>query len=158
MWKYITRKSLSLNYFYSCQGTREMCTGHNPLALFFSSTAVQRRFQWLRGLRHESAAARLLGLWVRIPSGAWKMSVSCQCSELLGRGLCDEPITQPEESYRFCRVDVCDLETSSMKRPRPALDRSAITKEQLFIYFMTYLICTAKACESSFILHCVHFN
>jgi hypothetical protein len=28
------------------------------------------------------------------------------------RGLCDELITRPEESYRLCCVVVCDLETS----------------------------------------------
>jgi hypothetical protein len=33
------------------------------------------RSQWLCRLRRGSAAARLLGLWVRIPPGAW-MSVS----------------------------------------------------------------------------------
>ena len=43
-----------------------------------------------------SAAARLLELRVRIPPGAW-MSVSCKCCVLLGRDLCDWPITQ---SYR----------------------------------------------------------
>jgi len=31
---------------------------------------------------------------------------------LSGRGLCDELITRPEESYRLCWVVVCDLETS----------------------------------------------
>jgi hypothetical protein len=31
---------------------------------------------------------------------------------LSGRGLCDELITHPEESYRLCCVVVCDLETS----------------------------------------------
>jgi hypothetical protein len=30
---------------------------------------------------------------------------------LSGRGLCDELITCPEESYRLCCVVVCDLET-----------------------------------------------
>ena len=36
---------------------------------------------------------------------------------LSGRGLCDELITRPEESYRlFCFV-VCDLETSRMGAP-----------------------------------------
>ena len=34
--------------------------------------------RWQRDLRLRSAAARLLGLWVRIPSGAW-ISVSCEC-------------------------------------------------------------------------------
>jgi len=31
---------------------------------------------------------------------------------LSGRGLCDELITRPEESYRLWRVVLCDLETS----------------------------------------------
>ena len=43
-------------------------------------------------LRCESAVARLLGLQVRIPPGAW-MSVECRL--LSGRGLCDGPITHP---------------------------------------------------------------
>ena len=36
---------------------------------------------------------------------------------LSGRGLCDELITRPEESYRLRCVVVCDLETSRMRRP-----------------------------------------
>jgi len=36
---------------------------------------------------------------------------------LSGRGLCDELITRPEESYRLCCVVVCDLETSGMGAP-----------------------------------------
>jgi hypothetical protein len=36
------------------------------------------RFRWSRGLRRGSAAARLLGLRVRIMPGAW-MYVSCEC-------------------------------------------------------------------------------
>ena len=35
---------------------------------------------------------------------------------LSGRGLCDELITRPEESYRLCCV-VCDVETSIMGAP-----------------------------------------
>ena len=33
---------------------------------------------------------------------------------LSGRGICDELITRPEESYRLCCVVVCDQETSRM--------------------------------------------
>ena len=73
--------------------------------------------QWLRGLRCRSAAACLLGLWVRIPPGAW-IFVSCECCVLSGRGLCSELITYPEESYRLWCV-MCDLETSWMRRPWP---------------------------------------
>ena len=36
---------------------------------------------------------------------------------LSGRGLCDELITRPEESYRLCCVVVCDLETSRLGAP-----------------------------------------
>jgi len=40
-------------------------------------------------------------------------SVVCfECRMLSGKGLCDELITRPEESYRLCCVIVCDLETS----------------------------------------------
>ena len=40
------------------------------------------------------------------------MYVCCECCVLSRRGLCDELITRPEESYRLWRVVVCDLETS----------------------------------------------
>ena len=40
------------------------------------------------------------------------MFVCCVCCVLSGRGLCDELITCPEESYRLWRVVVCDQETS----------------------------------------------
>jgi hypothetical protein len=36
---------------------------------------------------------------------------------LSGRGLCDELITRPEESYRLCCVVVCDLQTSRIGAP-----------------------------------------
>ena len=75
------------------------------------------RSQWPRGLRHRSAAARLLRLWVRIPPGSW-MSLCCECC-VTGRGLCDELITRPEESYRLWCAVVCDLETFRMRKLWP---------------------------------------
>jgi hypothetical protein len=57
------------------------------------------------------------------------MFVCCECRVLSGRGLCDELITRPEESYRL-RCVVCDLETSRMRRPWLALGRSG-TKNNL---------------------------
>jgi len=83
-------------------------------------TRIYRRSRWPRGLRRRcrSAAARLLWLWVRIPPVAWTF-VCCECCVLSGRGLCDELITRPEESYRLWGVVVCDLETSRMRRPWP---------------------------------------
>ena len=77
---------------------------------------VKSRSQWPRGLRRTSAAARLLRSWVRIPPGAW-MFVCCECCVLSGRGLCDELITRPEESYRLWCFVVCDLETSRICAP-----------------------------------------
>ena len=66
--------------------------------------------------RRRSAAARLLGFWVRIPPAAL-MSVCCECCVLSGTGVCDELITRPEESYLLWYVVVCALETSRMRRP-----------------------------------------
>jgi hypothetical protein len=69
--------------------------------------------QWQCGLRRGSAAACLLGLWVRIPPGTC-MSVSFECCVLSGRGLCAGLITRPEESNRlWC---VYDLEASITMR------------------------------------------
>jgi hypothetical protein len=51
----------------------------------------------------------------KIQPGAW-MFVSCECCVLSGRGLCDEPISRPEESYRLWCVSQCDqkkLQTST---------------------------------------------
>jgi len=45
----------------------------------------------------------------KIPPGAW-IFVFCECCVLLGRGLCDELIARPQESYRLRCVVVCDLE------------------------------------------------
>ena len=99
------------------------------LPLFDHRNNGRSRSQWPRGLRRRSGAACLLRSWVRIPPGAW-MSVCCECCVLSGRGLCDELITRPEESYRLWCVIVCDLETSRMRRPWPALGRSATKKIQ----------------------------
>ena len=56
--------------------------------------------QRLRGLQRGSAAARFLGLRVRIPPLAW-MSLSRECCVLSGIGLCVGLITLLEESYRI---------------------------------------------------------
>ena len=76
--------------------------------------------RWLRGLWRGSVAARLLGLWVRIPLGPW-MFVCFECCVLSGRRLCVGLITLPEESYRLWCVVACDLETSWMRRPWPTV-------------------------------------
>jgi hypothetical protein len=60
------------------------------------------------------------------------MFVCCECCVLSGRGLWDELITRPEESYRLWCVVVCDLETSRMRWPWPALGRSTTDKKIRF--------------------------
>ena len=57
----------------------------------------ERRYRWPSGLKRASAAARLLGLPFRIPSGAW-VSVSCDCRLLSGRSICDGLKLRPVES------------------------------------------------------------
>jgi hypothetical protein len=47
------------------------------------------------------------------------MFFCCECCVLSGRGLCDELIAIPEESYRLWCFVVCDLETSWMSSPWP---------------------------------------
>jgi len=59
------------------------------------------------------------------------MFVCCDCCVLSGRGLCDELITRPEESYRLWCVVVCDPETSRMRRPWSVLCRSATVKKKV---------------------------
>ena len=94
-----------------------------------------RLSQWPRGLRRRSTAACLLRLWVRISQGAW-VFVCCECCVLSGRRLCDALITRPEKSYRVWCVVVCDLETSRMRRPWPALGRSATGNKQTETRFL----------------------
>jgi hypothetical protein len=45
-------------------------------------------------------------------------------------GLCYGLITHPEEAYRVC-IFVCDLETSTIKRPGPDSGSSASEKENI---------------------------
>jgi len=54
---------------------------------------------------------------------------------LSGRGLCDELITRPEESYRLCCVVVCDLETSRMGAPY-IYDISRLRVNAFYDYFL----------------------
>jgi hypothetical protein len=49
------------------------------------------------------------------------MSDSFECRVLSGTGVCDGPISHPEEFYRQWCVIVCDLETSRMRLPLPEL-------------------------------------
>jgi hypothetical protein len=59
------------------------------------------------------------------------MSVSCECCVLSGRGLCDELLPRPEESYRVCVVCLKSVivKPRKMRRPRPPRGCRAIGKK-----------------------------
>jgi hypothetical protein len=89
------------------------------------------RSQWPRGLRRRSATALLVRMWVQIPPRE-RISVSFECCVLSGRDFGVGPNIRSEESYRLWCVVECDLETSCMKRPWPALGcRAKKKKKQL---------------------------
>ena len=81
-------------------------------------------------------AAHLLRSWVQIPPGAW-IFVCCEFRVLSCRGLCDELITRPEESYRLCCVVVCDLETSRICAPY-ICDISSLRVNDLTLTLLTW--------------------
>jgi hypothetical protein len=88
------------------------------------------RSQWPRGLRRGSAAAGLLGLWVRIPPEAW-MFVPCDCCVLSGTVLCFRLITRPEQSE-------CDLETSLIRMPWPIRGCCAMEKKCFYLSLLSF--------------------
>jgi len=57
-----------------------------------------------------------------------------------GRGLCDELITLPEESYPLWCVVVCDLVTSWMRRPWPTGDCGAKNKQLPSLWVATLIV------------------
>jgi hypothetical protein len=85
------------------------------------------------------------------------MFVCCECWVLSGRGLCDELITRPEESYRLWYVVGYDLETSWMKRPWPALVRSATKKNLEWDGLLELCLCLRSLWFNSRIEHAETF-
>jgi len=80
-----------------------LAAGH-PVAVYKYLPYTKQRggLFWLPlGVRGGFAAARQLGLRVRISPATWK-PVLCECYVLSCRRLCDGPIPRPEESYRAC--------------------------------------------------------
>ena len=82
------------------------------------------------------------------------MSVCCECCVLSGRGLCDELITRPQESYRLWCVIVCDLETSRMRRAWPALGRSATGRREDIHIVMVFLLSLATKINYEALQYC----
>jgi hypothetical protein len=95
-------------------------------ALSFFGVSMNVRQQQVRNMYSQpspatvrSAAAWLLGSRLRIPlkTGCSSLVLVACC---VRSGLCDELITRSDESYRLCVcLTVCDLETSTIRRPSP---------------------------------------
>jgi len=66
------------------------------------------------------------------------MFVYCECCVLLGRGLCDELITRPEESYRLSCVVVCDLENLKNEEAMTRVGSQRHRKKQINIIPLCY--------------------
>jgi hypothetical protein len=78
------------------------------------------RSQWPRGLRRRSTAGHLLRSWVR--------------------GLCDELITRPEDSYRLWCVVVCYQETSWNEEAIARAGLQSQKKNYYYYYYYYYII------------------
>ena len=63
---------------------------------------------------------------------------------LSGRGLCDEPITRPEESYRLWCVVVCDLEKTYLVNEEegqgPLVGYSAKEEKKMVLIMMAKVL------------------
>jgi hypothetical protein len=74
----------------------------------YKSNSAHRRSQWPCGLRRGSTAARLLGLWVRMPPRSWIVSVVCCQVEVSASGW-----SLVQSSPTDCGVSKkCDCEAS----------------------------------------------
>ena len=80
-----------------------------------------RRPRRSRCLRRGFAAARLLGLRVRIPPGAWMFVVSVMCCQV---EVCATGWSVFQRNLSKCDVSGCDRETSTRLRPLVAIKPS----------------------------------
>ena len=91
---------------------RQTSTDHKrPYIIYF--IVMFSRSQWPRGLRCGSTAARFLGLWVRIPPGAWMSVLSVVCCQVevsaTGRSLVQKSPTE-------CDASLCVAAASQKKK------------------------------------------
>jgi hypothetical protein len=68
------------------------------------------------------------------------MSVSCECCVLSGRGICDELVPRPEESYRVWCVSSVIVKPQTMRRPRLPRGCRGIEKT-IIVSFREFLTC-----------------
>jgi len=61
------------------------------------------------------------------------------CCELSGRGLCDDLITRPEESYQLWCVVVSDLENLKNEEAMTRFGLQRHSKKKIYIYIYIYI-------------------
>jgi hypothetical protein len=92
------------------------------------------------------------------------MFVCCECCVLSVRGLCDELITRPEESYRLWCVVVCDVENLKKEQAVTRVGSQRQQKKSLLLLCISLTLyieasspCTKKNVQSIsqfiFIMH-----
>jgi len=96
-----------------------------------------------------------------LPLDCWNIGFESQwryeCSSVVfvvccvGSGLCGEPITTSETSNGCLCLNVCDLKTSKMRRPKPNLGYCA-TKKSLF-YSLPFSLSSFPSLSHSIPLH-----
>jgi hypothetical protein len=87
------------------------------------------------------------------------MSTSCECCVLSGRGLCDEVITRPEESYRLWCVVVCDLENLKNEKAMTCVGSQSHRKNKLHLvgYFHNYIMMHGLTNKCNSVLSLTYF-
>jgi len=103
-----------------------------------------RRSLWLRSLRRPYAAARLLGLRVRIPPDAW-MSVCCEFCFFFQENVSPTGWSLVQRSSAECGVFEGDREASIMRQSWATkccctTENKNITCSWLLTYLLTYLV------------------
>jgi hypothetical protein len=93
------------NSVHTSQITQDFSVTKTSQIMLFTDKIAVCRSQWPRDLRRRYVTARLLRIVDSNPTGG--IDVCCECCVLSNRGLCDELITRPEESYRLWCVVVC---------------------------------------------------
>jgi len=111
-----TAKSIQRDWMVHCAELENMWTQSQYLLKHSHHTG---RSQWPCCLRRGSAAARWLGLRVRIPPGSW-MSVSCECCVSCQVEASASGWSLVQMGPTDCDVSEFDSEASTMRRPWPA--------------------------------------
>ena len=126
------------------RGVAGVRTQFSEFSPYFVAVKTLHRSQWPLGLRHRSAAAPRLRLWVRIPPGGMDVCLLWVLCVLSGRGLCDKLITRPEKYYRLWCVVVCDIGASWMRKTWPNGEAVGPNKKRGAVGMAGSPICTSQ--------------